>query len=217
MTSEVKTVLCFGDSNTWGAKPVTILGAPERYEFEDRWTTALQRELGDSFRVIPEGLVNRTTVFDDPIEGEHKSAKRYFWPCLESHSPLDLVIIMLGTNDLKPRFGVTAWDIACGAGALLDIVANPPKPLFGGQPKRLLISPPPLGKLNLLAGHFAGGPEKSLGLAENFARAAEMRGVPFLDAGEHIKSSDGDGVHFDPDQHAVLGTAVAGKVREILG
>ncbi len=213
----MKTILCYGDSNTWGAKPVEVLGDSHRYPYEVRWTTVLQNELGPAFQVIPEGLNARTTVFDDDINGHHKNGQPYFFPCLETHMPLDLVIIMLGTNDLKPRFAKTAWDIASGAGVLLDILANPPKPLVGGMPERLLIAPPPLGKLTALADTFEGSTEKSHALARNFKKIAEPRGCHFLDAGAHIRTSDADGVHFDEDQLAPLGMAVAAKVREIFG
>ena len=110
----MKTILCYGDSNTWGAKPILKLGSPDRYQYEVRWTTVLQNQLGNDYHIIAEGLNGRTSTFDDPIEGAHKNGKRYLFPCLETHAPLDLVIIMLGTNDLKSRLGLTAWDIACG-------------------------------------------------------------------------------------------------------
>ena len=96
-------ILCYGDSNTWGYNPST----KERYDRYERWTGILQFTLGDEYHVIEEGLNGRTTVWDEPIEGEYKNGKTYLVSCLESHKPLDLVIIMLGTNDLKKRFSVT--------------------------------------------------------------------------------------------------------------
>ena len=107
----MKEVLCYGDSNTWGYNPKT----KQRYDRNTRWPCVLQRELGEEFLVIPEGQNGRTTVWDDPVEGQ-KNGMTYLLPCLESHKPLDLVIITLGTNDLKHRFSVTAYDIArvCG-------------------------------------------------------------------------------------------------------
>ena len=97
----MKTILCYGDSNTWGYNPATT----ERSSRDERWTGILRRELDDGYLVIEEGLNGRTTVWDDPIEG-YKNGKEYLIPCLETHKPLDLVIIMLGTNDLKVRFSV---------------------------------------------------------------------------------------------------------------
>jgi lysophospholipase L1-like esterase len=101
----MKTILCYGDSNTWGAVPLQSLELIERFGRSERWTGVLQRELGQAYEVIAEGCNGRTTVWEDPIEG-YKNGKEYLIPCLDSHQPLDLVIIMLGTNDLKARFSI---------------------------------------------------------------------------------------------------------------
>jgi len=114
----MKTILCYGDSNTWGYNPAT----GGRFSRDKRWTRVLVQELVDGYYVIEEGLNGRTTALSDPIEGPHKNGKEYLVPCLESHQPLDLVTIMLGTNDLKKRFSLSAFDIANGAGVLVDIV-----------------------------------------------------------------------------------------------
>jgi len=212
----MKTILCYGDSNTWSAKPLLAYGKLDRHPYEARWTTELQSRMGSQAHVIIEGLVARTTTFDDEIEGRHKNGERHFYTSLESHMPLDLVIIMLGTNDVKSRFGKSSWDIASGAGRLLDVINNPPKPLLGGTPKPLLIAPPPLGKLGFLADTFAGGLEKSKGLAATYQRMAELKGCEFLNAGDFIQTSDVDGVHFDEDQLKPLGQAIAAKVTDML-
>ena len=131
-----KRILCFGDSNTWGARA----DGNGRYDEETRWTCRLQDLLGSDYTVVEEGHNGRTTVWDDPVENR-MAGITYLWPCLESQSPLDLVIIMLGTNDLKPRFGVQAHDIAQSAGRLVDMVQ---KSSFGPDnkaPKVLLVSP----------------------------------------------------------------------------
>ncbi len=208
-------ILCYGDSNTWGAKPLKKVGEIFRYPRHLRWTSQLQTTLGDDYQVIAEGLNARTTVFDDDIDGHHKNGQRHLLTSLESHMPLDLVIILLGTNDLKSRFAKSSWDIASGAGRLLDLVACPAKPLIGGTPKLLLIAPPPLGKLGFLDETFAGGIEKSIDFARSFEKIAELRGCAFLDAGAHIKTSDVDGVHFDEDQLRPLSQAVAKTVQAI--
>ncbi len=109
----MKTILCYGDSNTHGFNPAT----QGRFSLSERWTGVLMRELGSDYHVIEEGLGGRTTVWDDPIM-ESRNGRDYLLPCLWSHKPLDLVIIMLGTNDLKDRFSLTPFDIAAGAGAL---------------------------------------------------------------------------------------------------
>jgi lysophospholipase L1-like esterase len=210
----MREILCFGDSNTWGYSPHTF----DRYPREVRWTGVLQRELGPGYHVIEEGLNGRTTVWDDPIEGigSSKNGKAYLIPCLESHKPLDLVVIKLGTNDLKHRFSVTATDIASSAGALVDIVKASGAGQGTSSPVVLLIAPPPLGRMTDFAEMFGGGTEKSQEFAVQFRRVASERGCAFLDAGEALKCSEADGLHYDPAGHAALGLAVARKMKEIL-
>ena len=105
----MKTIVCYGDSNTYGYNPENGF----RYEYEERWTTILQKELKDSAIVIPEGLNGRTTSFEDELRPGRNGAT-YLDPCLHSHGPIDLVVLMLGTNDLKIRFQATPTDIGKG-------------------------------------------------------------------------------------------------------
>jgi len=210
----MRSVLCYGDSNTWGYDPAT----EGRYPLEARWVSVLARELGSDYHVIPEGLNGRTTVWPDPWEGEHKSGKTYLIPCLESHHPLDLVVMLLGTNDLKHRFGLSAWDIARGAQALVEMIQRSEFGPNDGPPEVLLIAPP----LTCVQGTrfeemFAGSDAKSLGLSDQYHRVAEELGCAFLDAGQVIVSSKLDGIHLDPGEPPKLGKAVAAAVREILG
>jgi len=165
--------------------------------------------------VIEEGLNARTTVHDDPIDGAHKNGKPYLLPCLETHVPLDLVIIMLGTNDLKSRFSLTAFDIASGIKPLLDIVASIALKNGGVPPQTLVVAPAPLSRLSLMADIFKGGTEKSKQLAGHFETVAGINNSHFLNAGDVITSSDVDGFHLDADQHGLLGEAMAGAVRNI--
>lgn len=208
----MKEVLCYGDSNTWGYNPTT----QERYDRDERWTGALQETLGNEYHVIEEGLNGRTTVWDDPVEGRHKNGKTYLVPCLETHKPLDLVIIMLGTNDLKKRFSAAALDIACGAGVLVDIVKKSDSGRRGKPAKVLLLAPPPLGKLTEFAEMFEGGKEKSEKFSQYYRNIAGEYGCEFLDTSTVIRSSDIDGVHFVGKDHQALGKAVAGTVKKIL-
>ncbi len=190
----------------------------ERYGRDDRWVGVLKRELGEGYEVIAEGCNGRTTVWEDPIEG-YKNGKEYLIPCLDSHQPVDLVVIMLGTNDLKARFSVMASDISLSAGVLVDIVQGHPVQVVGApQPKVLLIAPPPLHweLPDFLQEMFAGGYDKSLKLSEYFRRVAEQRDCAFLDAGQVIVSSPVDGIHFDKGELKKLGKAVAKVVKEIL-
>jgi lysophospholipase L1-like esterase len=212
----MKNILCYGDSNTWGCKPIETLGVIERFAPNTRWTGIMNQRLGVEYQVIEEGLNARTTVHDDPIDGAHKNGKSYLQPCLETHAPLDLVIIMLGTNDLKSRFSLSAFDIACGLKPLLEIVAAIAPKNGGVKPHALVIAPPPLAWLSLLADMFEGGREKSNQLTTHYEAMAELFGSHFIDAGDVITSSDIDGVHFDLDQHRLLGEALAAKVQRIL-
>ena len=211
----MKTILCYGDSNTWGCKPIVSPGVVERFDRDVRWTGILRQQLGDDYLVIEEGLNARTTVHDDPIDGAHKNGKPYLLPCLETHLPLDLVIIMLGTNDLKSRFSLSAFDIASGIKPLLEIVASVAPKNDGVIPQSLVIAPPPLARLSVLADVFAGGPALSQQLAPHFEGIAGLFGSHFLDAGALITSSDKDGIHFDEDQHEILGRAVTRSVQGI--
>jgi lysophospholipase L1-like esterase len=202
------TLLCYGDSNTWGATP----GTGERYPRDVRWPGALQIELGPEFIVIEEGLNGRTTVWDDPIEG-HKNGRTYLMPCLQSHQPLDLITLMLGTNDLKLRFSVSARDIAKGIGVLLNDIQNSGAGPNGTAPPVLLIAPPPLKPLTDKADSFEGGEGKSKQLADYYAAVAVEWGADFLDAGKVIESSATDGLHFEPEAHRKLAFEIAGLIR----
>jgi lysophospholipase L1-like esterase len=212
----MKTILCYGDSNTWGCPPLVSLDNIQRYGPDIRWGSVLRTTLGEGYWVVEEGLNGRTTVWSDPVEGEHKNGKAYLTACLESHAPIDLVVIMLGTNDLKHRFGLSAWDIAACAGALVQLVQASHFGPNWTAPRVLLICPPPVAKLTLFADLFAGSQEKSRDLARHYSAIAAQNGCDFLDTGQHIVSSDGDGIHLEPDQQQKLGRAVAEKVKKIL-
>ncbi len=209
----MRTILCYGDSNIWGSDP----GTGERFPEEVRWPGVLRHELGDGYRVIEEGLPGRTTVWEDPIEGEHKNGRAYLRPCLESHRPVDLVTLMLGTNDLKERFGVSASDIAQGAASLAEMALRSGCGLDGGASVVLLVAPPPVGTLTDMARMFEGSEEKSLEFSEHYRRFAEQCGCEFLDAAEVIVSSDVDGIHLDAGEHRKLGEAVAARIGGVYG
>jgi len=207
----MKTVLCYGDSNTWGFNPVT----QDRFPITERWTGVLAHELGAGYRVVEEGLNGRTTLWDDPIE-EWRNGKTYLLPCLWSHKPIDLVIIMLGTNDLKERFSVSAYDIAAGAGVIVDLTLRSGAGPNGGSPQVLLMAPPVVAKLTDYAEMFEDAEAKSKKFAEHYQRVARNYGCHFLDTAQIIVSSDRDGIHFEMGEHRKLGLAVAARVREIL-
>ena len=207
----MKTVLCYGDSNTWGYDPAT----KERFPIDTRWTGVLAANLGEHTRVVEEGLNGRTTVWDDPIEG-HKNGQTYLPPCLTSHKPIDLVVLMLGTNDLKARFSLPAGDIARGAGQLCDIILKSDTGPGGRHPRLILLAPPPLGKLSEFAEMFEGGVEKSSQFRDRFGAVAAEKGVELLDVGSVLHTSDIDGVHWAAESHHNLGVAVAIRAKRLL-
>jgi lysophospholipase L1-like esterase len=207
----MKSILCYGDSNTWGWNPI---GAA-RFDRATRWTGVLQQELGDEYYVIEEGLPGRATVWDDPVEG-HMSGKAYLVPCLNSHKPLDLVVLMLGTNDLKYRFSATAYDIAEGIKSLIQVIQNSEAGVGGAAPRVLVVVPPPLGRLTDFSEMLSGGYEKSLGLAAHYRRVTDLTGCAYLDSSAIITPSDVDGVHYEASEHKKLGQAVAQKTVELL-
>lgn len=208
--ASMRTVLCFGDSNTWGANPKNCT----RYPVAIRWPGVLRALLGPDWMVVEEGMCGRTTVFDDPIECNRNGADA-LPVCLESHHPLDLVVILLGTNDLKARFHAPADDIARGAGRLIQLCRQSTSGINGNPPQVLLICPPPLAPLAGLpfATMFAGGEEKSRELAPYFEQIACDYGCHFLDGGTVIETSCVDGIHLDADQHRLLAEAVADHIR----
>jgi lysophospholipase L1-like esterase len=207
----MKRILCYGDSNTWGYDP----GTQDRFDRDSRWTGVLRKSLGEGYEIIEEGLNGRTTVWDDPIEG-YKNGHTYLIPCLESHRPLDLVVIMLGTNDLKMRFSLPPSDIASGAGVLVKAVQQSEAGYAGKPPKVLLIAPPPVARLSEFAEMFTGAEEKSKMLGRWFRQTAAELGCAFLDAGNVIVSSELDGIHFEAAEHRKLGQAIARQVQAIV-
>jgi lysophospholipase L1-like esterase len=208
----MRTVLCYGDSNTWGYVP----GSGKRYDRAVRWPGVFQATLGPDFAVVEEGLNSRTTVLDDPTRPAGKNGLAYLRPCLDSHAPLDLVILMLGTNDLKHRYGMSAFDIAQNVSALLGVIGQSDSGADGQAPPVLLMSPPHVGPLTELVDLYAGAEEKSRRLAVYYRKVAAEAGCHFLDAAEVVVASPADGVHWAADGHAALGRRVAEVVRGIL-
>jgi lysophospholipase L1-like esterase len=206
----MKTVLCFGDSNTWGYKSET----GERFSPHRRWSGILSKMLGGRYSVIEEGLCGRTTAFDDPDDA-FRSGEDYLVPCLESHSPIDLVIIMLGTNDLKDKLSLEAQDIAGGMERLLRIIEKNGVG-SGRTSKILLISPANIAPVTAYD-EFLNSHHKSKQLSAHYAALAERHGCGFLDASSFIAESDlPDGVHLSEEAHLRLGSRVSGIVKEIL-
>ena len=212
---DTTTVLCFGDSNTHGTRPMRHMNDRRRFAWDERWPGVMAAALDAGWRVIEEGLPGRTTMHDDPIEGAHKNGRKALPMMLESHLPIDIVVLMLGTNDLKARFSLPAFDIAISIERLAEAIAVSGAGPGGAPPRLLIVSPPPVLEAGWLAPMFAGAAAKSKELAKLYAEAAERRAASFLDAGTVISSSAIDGVHFEADQHQKLGHAMAEAVRSL--
>ncbi len=216
-------ILCFGDSNTWGYIPAPNGSPTTRYARAQRWPHVMAATLGGDVEVIEEALSGRTTDILDPdlaqVAGAGTDGSAYLPAALASHLPLDLVVVMLGTNDVKPHLGRTPQRIALGAKRLLDSVRT----LDGGvgtvypNPRALLVCPPPLGALTPPFDEmFAGGHAKTQQLPALYQAVATAAGVAFLDAGQVIATDGLDGVHFSAEMQHRLGVAVAETVRRVL-
>lgn len=208
-----RTIVCYGDSNTHGADP----SGSGRMSREVRWPRVMARLLGDGYEVIEEGLNGRCTVWDTPIE-KGRNGLDYLYPCLLSHAPVDLVIIMLGTNDLKSIYGNTAADIACGAARLVDEAKGTLTGPDETPPKVLLVSPAPVGPITAQSEMwgFGAAVEMARQLGGMYAIVAADHGAGFFDAGSVAQVSPLDGVHLDAEACAALGAAMADEVRALL-
>lgn len=211
----MKTVLCYGDSITWGYEPLTM----ERYDIHTRWTGVMRDMLGEDFHVIEEGLCGRLTVWEhDFLPGRNGLA--VLPPILASHAPLDLVILMLGTNDIQPDFDHAPNEVARGAGRLIDVIRQSLTGPGGTSPRCLLVAPPPLVNVQgFMRIGFDGAESKSRELAGWYIEVAKALDCDFLDAGDFCEGSSGDagdGVHPDAVGHRALGVAMGTKVRELL-
>jgi len=215
----MKTVLIFGDSNSWGWKPGNDLIKPiERWGADIRWPGVMQKELGSGFRVLVDGQNGRTTVWSDPID-ECCCGKDQIALSMDAAAPIDLLIVFVGTNDLNVRYSASAQDIANGAAILMRTALAQLGAFTDGKPKVILVAPPPLGSVSngIFKDMFVGNEEKSKQLGPQYRIVANTLGVDYLDAGTIVKSSGMDGVHLDADQHKLLGKAMAETVKEAIG
>ena len=218
----MRNVLFFGDSNTYGFDPESrAAGTGERFAADVRWCGVTARELGSSWHVIEEGLNGRTTVHEDPYRlTTYLSGGMLLPTLLKSHLPLDAVVIMLGTNDLKPVYSLGLADIARGMAVLAEAIKEFPWPSSASCPQILLVSPPPLthaATQGLLAEFDARSIALSEQLADAYRQVAELESCDFLDAGKVAQVGSFDGVHLDADGHHALGLAIAAKLREMAG
>lgn len=213
----MKTILAFGDSLTFGANPIP--GGP-RHAYEDRWPTALERALDGKARVIAEGLGGRTTVHDDHWAPADRNGARLLPTLLESHSPLDLVVIMLGTNDLKPFHGRTAQEAANGMRRLVQIVRGHYQKPGDVVPGIILVAPPHLCDTDHpeMMLHFGDGAiAESRKFAQWYKLRAEEYGTGFFDASTVASADPADGVHLDAANTRKIGEGLASLVKSTLG
>lgn len=208
-------ILCYGDSNTWGQKP----DKTGRYPANVRWTGVLQALLGNEYYIIEEGLGSRTTNLDyDRKPG--RNGKTYFQPCLESHNPLDFIVIMLGTNDLKSEYGRSAQEVAHAIEGLVEDVRKYGKNKDGSAPQIILISPI---LVNVNAPRFAEfytgyydehALEQSKLLGKALEEVAKKTDCHFIDAAETAEAGE-DGIHFDETSERALGELMAETIKSI--
>lgn len=209
-------VLVYGDSITWGIVPESR----NRFPFDERWPGVLENHLRDSgknVRVIEDSLNGRRTVWEDPFRpgrnGRQGLAQR-----IEIHSPLSLVIVMLGTNDFQFSHPYNnAWSAAQGIVTLVNDIRSAPVEPGMPVPPVLVVCPPPIGPpKGFIAAKFLGADERCRGLADAYREVTSALGCHFFDAGSVTASSRVDGIHLDADQHVTLGKALVAVVAPIL-
>jgi lysophospholipase L1-like esterase len=210
----MKTILCYGDSLTWGYIP----DGTGRHALGDRWPMVLQAEIGPAVHVVTDGLNGRTTAYDDHLSGFERNGAKTLTTVLGTHFPLDLVIIMLGTNDMKNFICGNAQGTKRGIQRLIEIVRTAPYQMDAQIPEILVISPPALTPIDDLEFQrtFEHGVEQSSLLAGLYEDAAKFADCGFFDAGSVARTSPLDGVHLDADNTRAIGKALAPIVRGIL-
>ena len=209
----LKNILCYGDSNTWGWTPVT----GERYPMDVRWTGILQKNLGPDYHVIEDGMSGRTTCYDDPTWPFHNGFKSIY-ASLETHFPLDLVIIMLGSNDAKRHICATPYASACGMENIIRVIRSG---MYGNgkkDPEILIVSPILIGEeIDRTCSFGEHSAPFSRLFSKEFGRVAREQGTFFMDAAKFAGPSREDNLHMTPAGHAALAKAMTEKVLEILG
>lgn len=208
----MKHIVCFGDSNTHGYCAET----GGRFDEETRWTRVLQKKLGDEYLILEEGLSGRTTCFRDPLF-ESLSGLDYIFPCLMSHEPVDLLIIMLGTNDVKERFGVNASNVGEAMKRLIDKARHTEDCWRNRKPNILIITPKNIEKpyeQTDVAGHMGlGCAERSEGLAAAYENVAKLCDCHYFDANTVVKAYNTiDYMHLTAEGHQALAEALAGLI-----
>ena len=211
----MEQILVYADSLSWGIVPTTR----ERFPFDQRWPGILEEDLrkqGRRVRILEDCLNGRRTVFEDPLlpgrNGLSGLAQK-----IEMHSPLALVVVMLGTNDFQSVHSHTAWHAAQGISTLVSTIRQAPVEPGMPTPPVLVVVPPPIqSPKGSIAAKFIGAAEKCAGLSQAYRDACAALDCECFDAASVTASSQVDGVHLDADQHAILGHALSGVVLRLL-
>lgn len=215
--SRQPAILCFGDSNTHGTPPMKSVTDLDRFPPNSRWPGVVRAVLGERAHIIEEAQPGRTTIYDDPTGGGDRNGLTSLKVALETHRPLDCVVLMLGTNDLHARFNLSAWVISRNINQLvLKIMQMPCGVIAGEPPKVLLVAPPPVLEQGFPAEALTGASEKSRQLAKHYEQVANAADIDFFDAASVISVDPLDGVHFSAESHVLLGNAIAAKLADVL-
>jgi lysophospholipase L1-like esterase len=201
-----KTIVCYGDSNTWGRVP-----EGERYPRSVRWVGALQNLLGDNYEVINEGLNGRTFVAEDPT-ALYKTGITHLRSMIKTSLPIDLMIVMLGTNDVKVQYNLTAEKIAKDLETTIKLIKE-------YEIKKILVLCPPAivdRKDGIIDERYVNRKSVTEELAANYQRIAEKEGCSFLDAGKYITCSVVDGFHFEPEAHKKLAEVLSEEIKKTI-
>ncbi len=201
----VKTIVCYGDSNTWS----TNAGPYTRWPRSVRWTGVLQKLLGEEYEVVSEGLSGRTFVAPEPGKPQ-RTGITHLQAILETHDPIDLVIIMLGTNDVKITFNLSAEGIAGHLEETIELIRDDKVDLLQ-DPAILVVCPPPVIHPvgSELDPRMVNGPELFKKLPALFKKVAEKHGCGFINAGEHLSNGTVDGYHLDAEGNKKLAKVLA--------
>jgi lysophospholipase L1-like esterase len=211
----MKTILAFGDSLTWGSDPLSGGRHPKGH----RWPEALAEALAGRADIITDGLRGRTTAYDEHLADCDRNGARILPTTLYTHAPLDLVILMLGANDMKPHIAGTALAAMQGMRRCVSIVQNHVSRAGDVRPEVLVVAPPPLCETanQEFAAMFSGRVEQSMMVASLYRDLADEAGVGFFDAGSVCKTSPLDGVHVNAEGTRAIGLALAPVVTMMLG
>ena len=214
-----KKIICFGDSNTYGYNPKN----GGRYDENTRWPKLMAKALGGDFEVFEEGQNGRTIANEDPWEGGTKCGMDYVLPMIETKKPVDLLVIMLGSNDLKKKFNLPAADIAGSLMTMLMKIKGYCEYFIACKDMKILIVSPPALSEPLSESYFATffdeneAVAKSKELAKWYKLVADQFGCEFLNATEKISAGNVDHLHLSPEGHAEMARLVGDKIKEIFG